>query len=113
MWDELARKHPDQAKNRIFVMRPLLDTIVADLGPIVLIAFAATGLLLVLAIVNVANLLLARGTARAREVAVRTALGATRWDVVRPLLAESLLIALAATALSACRSQARRFARSC
>ena len=80
-------------------MRPLLDTLVGDLGPIVVIAFAATGLLLLLAIVNVANLLLARGATQVLEVAVRAALGATRWDVVRPLLAESMLIALAATAL--------------
>jgi putative ABC transport system permease protein len=98
MWEELAKKYPDQATNRIFVMRPLLDAMVGDLGPIVVIAFAATGLLLLLAIVNVANLLLARGATRSREVAVRAALGATRWDIVRPLLAESLLIALAATA---------------
>ena len=62
MWDELAKKYPDQAKNRVFVMRPLLDAMVGDLGPIVLIAFAATGLLLLLAMVNVANLMLARGT---------------------------------------------------
>ena len=99
MWNDLAKKYPDQAKNRIFVMRPLLETMVGDLGPIVVIAFAATGFLLLLAMVNVANLLLARGTTRSREIAVRTALGATRWNIVRPLLAESLLIALAATAL--------------
>jgi len=100
MWADLAKKYPDQAKNRVFVMRPLLESMVGDLGPILLIAFAATGLLLLLAMVNVANLLLARGTARAREVAVRAALGATRWSAIRPLLAESLLIAAAATAIA-------------
>jgi putative ABC transport system permease protein len=100
MWEELARKYPDQAKNRVFVMRPLLDAMIGDLKPIVLIAFAATGLLLLLAVVNVANLLLARGTTRARESAVRTALGAGRWDALQPLLAESLLLAGAATALA-------------
>jgi predicted permease len=98
MWDALAKKYPDQEKNRIFVMRPLLATMVGDLGPILLIAFAATGLLLLLAMVNVANLLLARGTTRGREIAIRSALGATRADLVRPLLAESSLIAIAATA---------------
>ncbi len=97
MWDELARKYPDQAKNRVFTMRPLLDTMIGGLKPIVLIAFAATGLLLILALVNVANLLLARGATRAREAAVRTALGATRWDALRPLLVESLLLAGIAT----------------
>lgn len=100
MWDDLAKKYPDQAKNRIFVMRSLLETILGDVKAIVLIAFAATGLLLILAVVNVANLLLARGTTRARETAVRTALGAARWDTVRPLLAESILLALIATALA-------------
>jgi predicted permease len=98
MWDGLAQKYPDQEKNRIFVMRPLLDTIVGDLGPILVIAFAATGLLLLLAMVNVANLLLARGTTRGREIAVRIALGARGWDLLRSLLAESSLIAIAATA---------------
>ena len=100
MWADLAKKYPDQAKHRVFVMRPLLESMVGSLGPILLIAFAATGLLLLLAMVNVANLLLARGTARAREVAVRAALGATRWTAIRPLLAESLLIATAATAIA-------------
>jgi putative ABC transport system permease protein len=99
MWADLAKRFPDMEVNRVFTMRPLLDTVVGDLGPILLIAFAATGLLLLLAMVNVANLLLARGTTRGREVAVRAALGATRRDLLRPLLAESSLIALAATAV--------------
>jgi predicted permease len=100
MWNDLARQYPDQAKNRIFVMRPLLDAIVGDVGPVVVMAFTATGLLLLLAIVNVANLLLARGTARAREMAVRAALGATRRDLVVQTVSESLVMAGAATALA-------------
>jgi predicted permease len=81
-------------------MRPLLDAIVGDMGPVVVIAFTATGLLLLLAMVNVANLLLARGTARAREMAVRAALGATRRDLVVHAVSESLVIAGIATALA-------------
>jgi len=100
MWEELARKYPDQAKNRIFVMRPLLDTIVGGFGPVLLMAFAATGLLFVLAMANVANLLLARGTTRARENAVRAALGANRVDLLRPVMAESLILAVAATVVA-------------
>jgi predicted permease len=100
MWDDLAARYPDQAKNRVFVMRPLLDTIVGDLGPIVVIAFAATGLLLLLAIANVANLLLARGLSRTREMAVRTALGATRLDLIRQLLVLPLVLSAIATALA-------------
>jgi putative ABC transport system permease protein len=84
-------------RNRVFVMRPLLQSIVGDLGPIAVIALAATGLLLLLAIVNVANLLVARGAARSREIAIRTTLGATTGDLVRQLLGESLVIAAAAT----------------
>jgi putative ABC transport system permease protein len=98
MWEQLAKKYPEFEQHRVFVMRPLLDTIVGDLGPILLIAFGATGLLSLLAMVNVANLLLARGTTRRRELAIRTALGATRTDLLGSLMAESSLIAIAATA---------------
>jgi predicted permease len=99
MWDTLAKKYPDQAKNRIFVFRPLLSSIVGDLGPTALIAFGATALLLLLAIANVANLLLARGAARARDLAVRVAIGASRWHLIQQLLAESMIIAVAAAAI--------------
>ena len=98
MWHDLAIKYPDMERNRAFVMQPLLQSIVGDLGPIAVIALAATGVLLLLAIVNVANLVLARGAARSREIAVRTTLGATTGDLVRQLLGESLAIAAAATA---------------
>jgi putative ABC transport system permease protein len=99
-WEALAVKYPDMERNRVFVLRPLLQTIVGDLGPTVVIAFAATGLLLLLAIVNVGNLLLARGAARARELAVQAALGATRWHLLRHLLAESVVISAAAAAVA-------------
>src|SRR5262249_43846712 len=100
VFEDLAKKYPDMEQRRTFVMKSLVTELVGDLGPTVLIAFAATGLLLLLALFNVANLLLARGAARARDVAVRTALGATRWDLIRQLLIESLVMSTAATVVA-------------
>ncbi len=88
----LARDFPLSDAGREFVPQPLVNSIVGDLGPTLLIVFASTTLLLLLACVNVTNLLLGRGTARAREIAVRTALGANRGRIVRQLLTESFLI---------------------
>jgi putative ABC transport system permease protein len=89
----LAHDFPMSDTSRVYVVRPLVESIVGDLGPILVVVLSATGLLLVLACVNVANLLLARGSARAREIAVRVSLGAGRGRIVRQLLTESILLA--------------------
>ncbi len=100
VFTDLTKKYPDMEDHRAFVMKSLVTELVGDLGPTVVIAFGATGLLLLLALFNVANLLIARGAARARDMAVRTALGASRWQLVRQLLIESLVISAAASAIA-------------
>jgi putative ABC transport system permease protein len=94
LFARLAETNPDESRGKVAVVESLRTDLMNEMGSTVLILYAVVSLVLLLACANVSSLLLARGSLRGRELAVRASLGAGRGRLTRLLLTESLLLAL-------------------
>ncbi len=97
----LAAETPRWFEDRMAAVEPLQHNLARGVRRWMLMLLAAVGLVMLIACVNLATLMLVRASARNRELAIRSALGASRWDLTRGLLVESLLLSFAGAALGA------------
>jgi putative ABC transport system permease protein len=98
--ERIERADPESHTGAGIKLVPLHEQVIGSIGTLLLVLLGAVGLVLLIACANVANLLLLRAAARRQEIAIRLALGATRWRLLRQLVSESLLLALVGGALA-------------
>ena len=103
---QLEMQYPADNRGQGALVRPLSEAFVADVRPILLALLAGSGLLLLIACVNVSSLLLVRSESRKREIAVRGALGASRLRIIRQFATEGLALSVAGAVLGLAAAQA-------
>jgi putative ABC transport system permease protein len=91
---QLEQEYPNTNSGNGATVRPLFDVLVSDARPMLYVLLGAVLAMLLIACVNLANLMLSRAAGRAQEMAVRRSLGAARWRIARQMLTESVLLAV-------------------